>query len=318
MRLKRRHLLLGGLSGLGLVGVAKSLSSPKAPSLDPTSISAGRNSEGYGAVPASPQPTSQDMMLRFVAVADTGAGDANQFAVGDAMAKYRARSPYNLVALAGDNIYTNGEMERIGVAFEQPYAALLKQGVRFQACLGNHDIRTANGNLQVSYPDFNMKGRYYTYREKDVQFFVLDTNTNVNWKPQLAWLQQELSRSTAPWKIVYGHHPIYSSGVYGTDRAMISMLAPLFKQYGVQLYMNGHEHHYERTSAIDGTTYLVTGIGGASLRPVGRSKWTEHSVSRFGFSAIEVYPDRLEIAGVGSDGVVFDRGIVRQTASARA
>lgn len=304
MGLKRRHLLLGGLGGLGLVSVAKSLSRRNAPSVDLSST-------------ASPNSNSKALMLRFAAIADTGAGDANQFAVGNAMAQYRARSPYNLVALAGDNIYDNGEMERVGVAFEQPYAALLKQGVRFQAALGNHDIRAGNGNWQVSYPDFNMKGRYYTYREKDVQFFVLDTNKNVNWKPQLAWLQQELSRSNALWKVVYGHHPIYSSGQYGTDRTMIAMLTPLFKQYGVGLYINGHEHHYERTSAIDGTTYLVTGIGGASLRPVGRSQWTEYSVSRFGFSAIEVYPDRLEIAGIGRDGTVFDRGIVRQTAQVR-
>lgn len=300
MSLKRRQfLVLGGLSGLGLVFVGKSLSSQfqNAPVVQPK-------------LSEPPKVAGNDLILRFVAVADTGAGDRNQYDVAKAMERYRVQNPYSLVVLAGDNIYTNGEMEKVNSVFAQPYATLLKQGVKFRACLGNHDIRTQNGDLQVQYPGFNMDGRYYTFQEKSVQFFVLDTNTNADWKTQLAWLEQELSRSKAPWKIVYGHHPIYSSGVYGTDDNLVAMLSPLFKKHNVQLYINGHEHSYERTKSIDGTTYLITGIGGAHLRKVRRSEWTGYSVTRFGFSALEVYPDRLEIQGIGTDGLVFDRGTV--------
>jgi len=304
MSLKRRQLLVwGGLGGLGLVVAGKTLSRPSAPP------------SGMAQSVSEPLKTAdKELMLRFVAVADTGAGDQNQFDSANAMAAYHRKNPYSLVALAGDNIYNSGEMERIGIAFEQPYAPLLKQNVRFQACLGNHDIRTQNGDPQVQYANFNMKGRYYTYREKDVQFFVIDTNTNADWQDQMTWLNAELGRSSAPWKVVYGHHPIYSSGQYGTNPEMIRMFAPLFKKHQVQLYINGHEHHYERSTSIDGTTYLVTGIGGASLRPVGRSKTTEYSVSRYGFSAIEVYPDRLQIEGIGTDGRVFDRGVIARQA----
>jgi Calcineurin-like phosphoesterase len=108
-------------------------------------------------------------------------------------------------------------------------------------------------------------------------------------------------------KIVYGHHPVYASGTYGTDREMIARLSPLFKQYRVQLYINGHEHHYERTTAIDGTTYLITGHGGASLRYVGKSDFTAYSLSRYGFSAVEVRQNSFSIAGIDSKGEVFDQ-----------
>jgi acid phosphatase len=301
MRLSRRQLLvLGGVGAAGLAVAGKSLSRQDVPMTQTVS--------------EPPKPASNELMLRFVAIADSGAGDQNQFDSANAMAGYYKKNPYSLVTLAGDNIYNSGEMERVGIAFEQPYAPLLKQNVRFRACLGNHDIRTENGDPQVRYANFNMKGRYYSYQEKDVQFFVLDTNGNADWKDQMAWLDAELGRSTAPWKIVYGHHPIYSSGHYGTDQAMIAKFAPLFKKHQVQLYINGHEHHYERSTSIDGTTYLVTGIGGASLRRVGRSKFTEYAVSRYGFSAIEVYPDRLQIEGIGTDGLVFDRGIIARQA----
>ncbi len=303
MNLKRRKfLIVGGLSGLGLAAIGKTL------------IGQSSQSANYpldaGATTAIVPSAQKNLVLRFVAVADVGAGDRNQNAVSEAMTHYYQQSPYSLAVLAGDNIYTNGEMEKIGAVFEQPYARLLKQGVKFHACLGNHDIRNANGEPQLRYAGYNMKGRHYTFREKSAQFFVLDTNTNADWNGQLTWLNQELSRSTAPWKIVYGHHPIYSSGQYGTNQEMVSLLTPVFKKNGVQLYINGHEHNYERTRSIDGTTYLITGIGGAHLRPVGRSQWTEYAVSRFGFSGVEVYDDRLEIQGIGTDYQVFDRGIV--------
>jgi 3',5'-cyclic AMP phosphodiesterase CpdA len=297
MKLKRRQFLfLSSLSavGVGFLGIISRYFSNNTNELE-TAIAA--------------TPTKKDLLLRFVSVADTGTGAGGQYAVARAMANYHSKNPYKLVVLAGDNIYNNGEIEKIGAVFERPYASLLKQGVKFQAVLGNHDIRTANGDLQLKYVGFNMKGRYYTFRQDKVQFFALDTNGNADWKNQLIWLEKELSRSNAPWKIVFGHHPIYASGAYGSNPQFIKNFTPLFQKYGVQLYINGHEHHYERTRSINGTTYLICG-GGAGTRPVGKNEWTEYSAERLSFAAYEVYPDRIEISGIGTDRRVFDRGIV--------
>lgn len=309
MRLKRRDfLLLSGLAGFGLSRLWGYYTQRQETYDRAATASTAQSPEPVTS--STPAIARKPPRLRFVAFADNGSGDRNQYAVGEAMARYHRQNPYSLVVLAGDNIYNNGEIEKIKIAFEQPYQALLQQGVKFRACLGNHDIRTENGEPQLRYPGYNMQGRYYTYREKTAQFFVLDTNSNADWNRQLAWLEQELSRSNALWKIVYGHHPIYSSGRYGTNAAFVNLLTPLFKKYGVQLYINGHEHDYERTQPIDGTTYLITGIGGAALRPVGRSEWTAFSTSQFGFSALEVYDDRMEIQGIGTDDQVFDRGTI--------
>lgn len=255
-------------------------------------------------------PAKKDLLLRFVSVADTGTGAKGQYAVAGAMNGYHKRNPYDLVVLAGDNIYNNGEIEKIGEVFERPYQGLLKLGVKFQACLGNHDIRTANGDPQVKYAGFNMKGRYYTFRRGTVQFFALDTNSNADWKNQLSWLEKELSLSNASWKVVFGHHPIYSSGQYGSNPDFIKTFTPVFQKYGVQLYINGHEHSYERTRAIDGTTYLICGAG-AGNRPVGRSEWTEYSTSDLSFASYEVYKDRIEISAIATDNRIFDKGIIQ-------
>lgn len=309
MTMKRRvFLFLSGLAGLGAFGLGRWFGhrasafnqSPQVPVVNPESAM----------VPDLQPAKPADLLLRFVATADSGSGDQNQFAVGAAMAQYHQQHPYNLVVMAGDNIYNDGEIWKIREVFEEPYKGVLQKGVKFRACLGNHDIRTENGNPQVAYAGFNMPARYYTFQENEVQFFALDTNGNANWDAQLAWLEQELQQSKARWKIVFGHHPIYASGVYGPNPTFIRTFEPIFKKYRVQLYINGHEHHYERTRSINGTTYLVTGHGGASLRDVGKHDWTAYAVSRYGFTALEVYRDRIMIKGIGTNQQMFDQGTI--------
>lgn len=304
---RRQFLFFSGLSVFGVAIFSKLLRSqtPQSSNISPT------NTDNLASASADAliKPVEGPPLLRFVSVADTGTGAAGQYAVAAAMTRYHQLNPYDLVILAGDNIYNNGEMEKIGAVFEKPYQGLLQQGVKFQACLGNHDVRTDNGDDQVRYPGFNMAGRYYTFRRGDVQFFALDTNHNADWKAQLPWLEQELSGSNAPWKVVFGHHQIYSSGVYGLNQPFIKTLTPLFQKYRVQVYINGHEHNYERTRPIDGTTYVICG-GGAGTRPVGRSQWTATSAERLSFAAYEVYRDRILISGIDTKNQVFDKGII--------
>ncbi|HEY9779305.1 MAG TPA: metallophosphoesterase [Leptolyngbyaceae cyanobacterium] len=303
MNFKRRQFLyLATLGGFGWAFLSKMLGRQ--------SVENDRVESAIASNITQKPATAKAPILRFISVADTGTGDGGQYAVAKAMARYHRQNPFDLAILAGDNIYNDGEIEKINAVFERPYQPLLQQGVKFHACLGNHDIRTANGDPQVSYANFNMKGRFYTFSREQVQFFVLDTNHNADWKTQLRWLEQELSRSDAKWKVVFGHHPIYSSGIYGSNPEFIKTLTPLFQKHRVQLYINGHEHNYERTASINGTTYLVCG-GGAGTRPVNRSNWTQHSASVLSFAAYEVYPDRIEINGIGTDNRVFDRGVIK-------
>lgn len=302
---RRQFLLLGGSLCLGFAGIGKALSGQ-----------AAQSAEGY-AESQTPQEAAaiaslslSQPILRFISVADTGMGNRGQYQVAAAMNRYRQQYPFDLVILAGDNIYNNGEIQKIGKAFEQPYRPLLDAGVKFQACLGNHDIRTDNGDRQVQYAAFNMPDRYYTFRRDPVQFFALDTNRNADWTTQLPWLEKELSRSDARWKIVVGHHPLYSSGLHGGNEKLRQRLTPLFQKYGVCLYINGHDHNYERTRSANGTTYLTCGAG-AQARPVGRSDLTARSASRLSFAAFDVFPAHILISGIDAENNIFDQGVIQ-------
>nr|WP_263858081.1 metallophosphoesterase [Waterburya agarophytonicola] len=264
----------------------------------------------FQACSSFPAPKSSPQ-LRFVAVGDVGTGDNHQYSVAKTISCYSNLNPFPLVLLTGDNIYEYGETAKIHDTFEIPYRDLLQQQVKFYAAIGNHDILTNNGVDEINYQDFNMQGRYYTFTRKNVQFFALDTNPEASWQKQLTWLENNLAKSTKPWKIVFGHHPVYSSGEHGTHLSLVKQLTPLFSRYGVQLYLNGHDHHYERTNPLQGTTYLTCGAG-AKLRPVGKSDWTAYSVSKLSFAAIEVYPERLEIQGIDTKGNIFDHATIYQ------
>ena len=245
-------------------------------------------------------------LFRFAAIGDMGTGNIGQLAIAEVMNDYYQQRPFELVLMAGDNIYKDGNIRRVGATFSKPYYFLRKQGVPFRAVLGNHDVLTNNGEDQIKFSSFNMDGRYYSFSKGIVQYFALDTTDRL-WTKQLDWLEQTLAESTAIWKIVLAHHPLYSSGLHGSNEELITMLSPLFKRYGVQLYINGHDHNYERTEVIDGTTYLTVGAG-AKTRPMFSSDWTAHSAARLSFATIDVYPKQLVIQGIGKNGKIFERG----------
>ena len=257
--------------------------------------------------------TAKNGSLRFLALADTGSGNANQRAVGERMAERHRLNPVDLVLLGGDNIYPDGNLIEVERTFQQPYRELLAAGVPFHAVLGNHDIRTENGDPQLRYRPFGMAGRWYSLRRGPVAFFLLDTNANARWQHQMPWLKNALAASDAPWKVVVGHHPLYSAGLYGDDPVAIARLTPLFERHGVQLYINGHEHNYERTRVIRGTTYLTVGGGGAWLRPVVANARSARAASTYSFAEITIQDERLQLHAWDSRGSRLDEALLPRT-----
>lgn len=90
-------------------------------------------------------------------------------------------------------------------------------------------------------------------------------------KRQLLWLEQQLKASTADWKIVMGHHTIWSSGGSKFEEAKVlrRLLLPSLCQYA-DLYFAGHEHdlelHQDSCEAVSGADALplpliVSGAG---------------------------------------------------------
>ena len=200
----------------------------------------------------------KDGSVRFAVIGDTGTASTAQYDVGKQMVAFRTKFPFDFVIMVGDNIYSGtGSAQDFKTKFEQPYAQLLTDKVKFYAALGNHDNPT-----ESNYKDWNMGGqRFYTWRASPgglakigspgVRFFALDSNYLD--KPQIDWLESELKKSSSEWKIAFFHHPLYSSGkTHGSSLDLRQQLEPLFMKYGVSLVFAGHDHFYERIKVQNG------------------------------------------------------------------
>ena len=120
---------------------------------------------------------------------------------------------------------------------------------------GNHDY--LKGVLQLLERRFPLVFSYfldskvgdnmvYTLKYGNAQLFVLDSNREFFYLwTQRQWLQQQLEQSTAQWKILLLHHPLYS--IKGKNNAVQRwMFDDLVRRYGVDLVLQGHEHAYAR------------------------------------------------------------------------
>jgi len=197
--------------------------------------------------------------LKLAVLGDFGTGSSRQYELAAEMVKAHASFPYELVLLVGDNLYGSERPQDFLKKFEQPYKPLLNAGVKFYASLGNHDARE-----QRYYKPFNMGGKlYYSLKApaQSVRFFAFESTYPE--PAQIAWLEDELKGAREDWKIVFFHHPLYSSGErHGSDTQLRDMLEPLFVKYDVSIVFTGHDHFYERIKPQKGILYFVTGSGG--------------------------------------------------------
>ncbi|HEX8433850.1 metallophosphoesterase, partial [Archangium sp.] len=225
--------------------------------------------------------------VHFTAMGDFGTGGTQQANVMKLLAQ-PSRAGELLLTL-GDNAYSSGTEAEFQSNMFKPMAALLREVPIFPSP-GNHEYVTDQGQpyldnfyLPANNPEKNE--RYYSFDWGSVHFVSLDSNCVIGLASserctlaaQKSWLAQDLAATRQPWKVVYFHHPTWSSGEHGSQLKMRREFAPLFEQYGVDLVLTGHDHNYERSKAMKGDAvaasgtrgipYLVVGSGGASLRP---------------------------------------------------
>ena len=249
--------------------------------------------------------------VKFAAMGDTGSGDPEQFDVANQMARFRAKFPFDMVIMLGDNIYGGQSAPDLAKKFAQPYKALLDAGVRFYASLGNHD-----DPVNRQYPPWNMGGQfYYTYATRNVRFFALDSN-KVDQK-ELAWLENALKSATEDWKICYFHHPLYSDGgTHGSAVDVRVLFEPLFVTYGVNVVFAGHDHIYERITPQKGIYHFVEGASG-QLRK-GDARRSPMNAKSFdtdmSFMLVEIAGDQLSFQTISRTGTTVDSGTIQRQA----
>jgi 3',5'-cyclic AMP phosphodiesterase CpdA len=265
-------------------------------------------------------PTS----LKFAVIGDSGRWSQAQRETAAQLTRAHEHFPFELVLMLGDNNYGDGSPESYSVRFEEPYKPLIDAHVRFFASLGNHDPPD-----QREYSLFNMSGRrYYTFERRfgvlpplvggRAQFYALDTVNLTD--DQLSWVDRELSTSIADWKILFFHHPIYTSGRYASASALTRRaLESIFIEHQADVVFSGHEHLYERVSAQSGVVYFVAGASG-SVRVGDLQPAPFHAAGYdrdLSFMLVEIAGDTMYFRAVSRTGETVDGGKIVKKAHTR-
>ena len=227
--------------------------------------------------------------LVFTSFGDWGTGTSAQSRVAQAMANYADDNQVDFHVTTGDNFY-DGVNSATDPWFDTRWRDIYFQHdslqyQRWYISVGNHDYypygedkewnQVARHEIddQWYFPHLWYCLHFENTAAGNVDIWMLDTQAMRkdmnNWRDMMDWLEQELSESSADWKVFAGHHPGYTIGNHALGSSTIrNYLVPLMDQYNVDMFLHSHDHniqHLRRIGDDMATDHILIGGGGRSL-----------------------------------------------------
>jgi predicted phosphodiesterase len=274
--------------------------------------------------------------LRLIVTGDAGATHS-QLRAG--MLRVHHQQPVDAILLVGDNFYPCG----ITSVHDPQWTKITEHfgplGVPIYAILGNHDYgdpQLRRGELWTCgptdpeaeleeaglLPEWRFPARSYAMHSSLADIIMLDTQPiasgftepfrgSATAAQDRDFLEEQLAASRATWRIVVGHHTIYSSGMHGriddSLRANMRALLPLLesRSHGADLYICGHDHDLELIgdrTAHARPLFLISGAGSGlgTMRSRGPSEPPTLFPARLqaflGFALLDISPGSLTIS----------------------
>ena len=274
-----------------------------------------------------------DTAVRFAVIGDWGLwGQADQLKVAKAMDKVGSECSYDFIVSTGDNFYDAG-VDSVGdvlwnMSYENVYTGSQLQ-CPWYVVLGNHDYRGAP-SAEIAYSDISTRwklpSKYFKEQfsaggNESVEMFFMDSNpyqkdllvagsaypelNALDTVSQNGWIESGLRNSSAEWKLVIGHHPLYTCGVRKNQRQHMRKFERLFNETHVDAYFCGHEHDLQVHKPEGSVTYFVSG-GGGSKRPIQTPfKFTHFAQSTLGFMVVEITSGKMTVTSYNENGQVL-------------
>lgn len=253
--------------------------------------------------------------MTFLALGDTGENGADKEAVAAAMNDLAGNT--NAVAwmvFLGDIFYppdrvTSVDDEDFEGSMVTPYDLDFLDMPQLIA-LGNHEYDDNDVESILAWDAdptdrWYLPSRYYRVQYPSgssaplVELFVLDTemidDRDPGYQDQLDWLDAKLNSSQATWKIVAGHHPVYSYGQHGDTATMISDVLPILQEHAVPLYMAGHDHDLQLIDHPDDDALYVVSGAGSRLRAVEEGENSRFAQSTYGYARVDFSRQDLRV-----------------------
>jgi 3',5'-cyclic AMP phosphodiesterase CpdA len=189
-----------------------------------------------------------------------------------------ARTVRGPILALGDIVHPGGTPGEYAKCFDPVWGDLKD---RLRPVPGNHDYETLGAARYYAYFGAAAGDPTQGYYSFDVGWWhVVAINSICSavggcraGSPQMEWLMADLASNPSRCTLAYWHHPRYTSG-NGASPRRTGYLWQVLYRHGVDVVLNGHDHHYERFAAMDpngerdperGIRQFVVGTGGANL-----------------------------------------------------
>jgi DNA repair exonuclease SbcCD nuclease subunit len=293
-----------------------------------------------------PELQKLEKSINFLVLGDFGRhGEYYQKEVALQMTKAAATIDADFVVSVGDNFYPNGVQSTQDIQWESSFEDIYSSHFLHKdwyVTLGNHDY---NGNIQAQLEYDKVSRRWHLpslYYKKTIELeggqkmllVFMDTNPfidsyyekgeqleeNVKKQDTIAqkkWIIDALSTDdkSIKWKLVIGHHPLYSGGKRKNSedtKQMEDKFASLFDQHNVDAYLCGHEHDLQVIKPKNRyTTQFLSGAG-CEVRPTGNREGTLFAVSEPGFMTFSVTQSKILVQLVNAFGkVIYSNELIK-------
>ena len=228
-------------------------------------------------------PTPSPLEVNFISFGDWGTGNSNQQAVASLAHQICQNDKCDFSFVLGDNFYPHGVSSTSDTQWQTKYKDVYSSlGLSFYALLGNHDWDSpANPQAEIDNSavdsSWKMPAAYYTQVLPDsdhplLQLFIINSNDFKTNTEEQTWLSEQINQSSAKWKILAFHHPVFSNGSGHTpdEKQIYPILKPIIC-HKINLLLSGHDHffsHLRDESEDCGYDQLVIGTGGQDLYPI--------------------------------------------------
>lgn len=258
--------------------------------------------------------------LYFYTIGDWGRnGENGQEELAITMNEAAERVRPEFIISTGDNFYPEGVSSILDPQWKLSYEYIYSSDplqCDWYVVLGNHDYE-GDITAQIEYTEvsdrWNMPSQYFhkdvtTSDGGTVRFLFIDTNPlydeyyykanyhrvlDQDTTAQLQWIDSMLV-GDFDWKIVVGHHPLYSGGTRGDNDAYVrGHLEKLFDKHQVDLYLAGHEHDLQYIKPEDHPTHHFISGAGSRVRGTGHIAPTIFARSVQGFLSTAIQRDRI-------------------------
>jgi predicted phosphodiesterase len=227
--------------------------------------------------------------FRFVWMADF----RTNVAIHDSIA-VRVAEANPVMSLYGGDLCASSSYSSFKQQFFRPHELALISRVPFFNTPGNHEGWKENTRAFTQAPSSASGTQdYYSFDYGDVH--VLVVNNEVPYKegsPQFVFAQDDLSKSTKPWKIVAAHSPAYCAGGHNEDDEMKTMTQKIFEPNKVDLVMAGHSHFFQH-NLVNGIHHFILGSVGAPLYNPSTAPYTLKSLKAYNYGIFDVTPTAL-------------------------